>query len=431
MTEIQIGQALQIIARMLEKNGFNAVQELVLRECWLGKTYREIAADSGYDADYIRVVGSYLWQDISSVLAEKISKHNFKFVLIRKAKEGKLAAKIPASRVPLNSIFYIERPPVETIARKAMFDPGGLIAIESPVNMGKTSLMIRLLAQARSQNYRVVSLNFQLAESSVLSDLAKFLRWLMANITLQLGMESAIDRYWQRDLGAKVSCTNYLQQHILERLSEPLVLALDEVDRLFNYPEIIQEFMPLIEFWHEEANHSSVWQKLRTIAIYSTRANMPKNFALVPFDFGLKITLPEFNFAQVKELANRYQFRLEVKNLCHSLTALMEMVGGHPYLIALAFHALSIREISFEQLLAEAPTPFGIYRTYLTAYFAAILDVPELFSVFAKVVAGDPVPISGMSVYKLESIGSIKFLGNKVVPSCKLYCLYFRNYLAI
>ena len=65
MTDLEISQALRIVDRTLEPERLNGVQELVLRECWLGKTYQEIALGSGYDSDYIRVVGSRLWQSLS------------------------------------------------------------------------------------------------------------------------------------------------------------------------------------------------------------------------------------------------------------------------------------------------------------------------------------------------------------------------------
>lgn len=50
-----------------------------------------------------------------------------------------------------------------------ILNPSAPIAIESPLNMGKTSLTTRILAHGRSQNYHTVSLNLLLAEASVLS----------------------------------------------------------------------------------------------------------------------------------------------------------------------------------------------------------------------------------------------------------------------
>lgn len=431
MTELGIDRGLRIVAQILEPEGLSELQKLILKECWSGKTYQEIALASGYDSDYIRVVGSRLWQSLSLACEAKITKNNFKSVLRQKAQETKFADPIieaPDGRVPLNSSFYIERSPTEIIAYQEIMSPGASILIKSPSNMGKTSLMMRILTEARSQDYHVVSLNLQLAESSMLWDLKKLLRWLMANIALQLEIESEIKPAWNRDLGTKTSCTKYFQQ-ILESLGKPLVLALDEVDRLFCFSEIAPEFWSLLKFWHEEAGNSKIWQNLRLVIVCSTNADTPLDTYQSPFDIGLPVTLPKFNLAQVKELACRYQ--LQQKIVLSSLKRLMDMVGGHPYLIRLAFHALSTQEITLERLIEEAPTPSGIYGDYLRGYFATILDLPELFAAFAQIVADPHTKISSITAYRLEWLGAIEFSGDRVVPSCQLYALYFRNYLAV
>ena len=82
-------------------------------------------------------------------------------------------------------------------------------------------------------------------------------------------LPSQIDRYWDRDLGSKISCTTYFQEYILQKLDRPLILALDEVDRLFEFPDIGSEFLPLLHFWHEEANNFPIWQQLRLILVHS------------------------------------------------------------------------------------------------------------------------------------------------------------------
>ena len=94
MTDLDISQVVIIVERILEPEKLNTVQELVLRKCWLGKTYQEIAADSKYDADYIRVVGSRLWQTLSLASDEKISKNNFRSVFKAQAQKGKFSLAI-------------------------------------------------------------------------------------------------------------------------------------------------------------------------------------------------------------------------------------------------------------------------------------------------------------------------------------------------
>ncbi|MEL6442156.1 MAG: AAA-like domain-containing protein, partial [Cyanobacteria bacterium J06621_8] len=293
---ITIEEALYLVDNAIKPERLNSIQELILTQCWSGKTYQEIAEASGYDPDYVRVVGSRLWQLLSESFGEKITKNNFRSILRQKigvAEEkdtlgGNISAlELPNTPLPLDSALYVPRPPIETQAFEEITKPGALIRIKAPRQMGKTSLIMRILAQARSRGYRTVRLNFLQAEDNVLGNLERLLRWLCANIALQLGWESLLDDYWDQDLGFKVSCTTYLQGHVLAQVDSPLVITLDEVNQLFKYPQVAQEFLPLLRFWHEEANNVPIWQKLRLIVTYSTEISVPLNLSQSLFNTGL------------------------------------------------------------------------------------------------------------------------------------------------
>ncbi|MEL6438229.1 MAG: AAA-like domain-containing protein [Cyanobacteria bacterium J06621_8] len=429
MTNMRIEQALATVDKAIAPKRLSTLQELIIRECWLGRSYQEIGQNAGYEPDYVRVVGSRLWLMLSEVFEEKVTKNNFKVILRQQEQTRNLTeenVELPDGQVPLGSKFYIERPPQEALAYEAIVNPAALIRIKSPQNMGKTSLAARILAHARAQDYHTVMLNLQLAEAPVLSDLDKFLRWLMANITYQLGIKSELDDYWDSDLGAKVSCSAYLQGYVLQQLSQPMVLALDEVNHLFEYPDISQEFLPLLRFWHEEANNSPLWQNLRLVVVHSTDVYIPLDINQSPFNIGLPIKLPEFDLEQMTILAGRHQVQRKLENLEQSLTSLMDMIGGYPYLARLALYALATQPVTVLELLAEAPTASGIYRTHLQRLLVTLQQYPELASAYQQVVSSDaPVKLPTVITYKLENIGLVKLVKDQVVPSCQLYRLYF------
>ncbi|MFM7575855.1 MAG: AAA-like domain-containing protein, partial [Microcystaceae cyanobacterium] len=128
-----------------------------------------------------------------------------------------------------------------------------------------------ILNQAKSANYHTIYLNFQSVESSRFSELDKFLRWFCANVGRELGLKPQLDDYWDEDLfGSLVSCKTYFQSYLLEQIQQPLVLALDNLDRIFDYPDIAQDFLPMLRYWHEEANNLPLWQNLRLIMANST-----------------------------------------------------------------------------------------------------------------------------------------------------------------
>ena len=54
------------------------------------------------------------------------------------------APELPGGQVDLASRFYIDRPPIESRCYETIDQPGALIRIKAPRQMGKTSLMARI-----------------------------------------------------------------------------------------------------------------------------------------------------------------------------------------------------------------------------------------------------------------------------------------------
>jgi WD40 repeat protein len=78
-------EALVVVDSVLGENGFNNIQELVFRRSWEDFSYAQIAEQSSYDAEYIKQIGGQVWQLLSEMLGQKVSKKNFRVVLQRYA----------------------------------------------------------------------------------------------------------------------------------------------------------------------------------------------------------------------------------------------------------------------------------------------------------------------------------------------------------
>ena len=176
----------------------------------------------------------------------------------------------PNGAVPLGSPFYLERTPFAAQIDREITKPGALVRIKAPREMGKTSLLLRALASAQSLGYHTVSLNLAQVDESILSDLDRFLRCICTNVARQLRLKPMLDEYWDEDLGSKISCTDYFQHYLLEKISTPLVLVFDELNHIFEHPQIAHDFLPLLRSWYEEAKILPIWQKLRLIVVHST-----------------------------------------------------------------------------------------------------------------------------------------------------------------
>jgi hypothetical protein len=340
---------------------------------------------------------------------------------------SEISLEFPSGPVPLNSRFYIERPPIETLAYQEICNPGSVIRIQAPRKMGKSSLIIRILARAEQAGYHTVSLDFRQADDAILTHLDKFLRWFCANVTRQLRLKPCLEDYWDEEMGSKICCTLYFQAYLLEQLQTPVVLVLNEVNRLFEYPQLAQEFLPLLRSWHEEAKHVKALQKLRLLVAYSTEVYVPLHIEQSPFNVGLPLKLPRFNLTQVQELAQRHGLNWSGDSQAKNLVA---MVGGHPYLIRLALYHLRTQNITLKQLLQEAPTISGIYNNHLQNYLLTLQKESELAKALYQVVTTtEGVRLPPTIAYKLDSMGLVLLKGNEVLPSCDLYRLYFKELL--
>lgn len=329
----------------------------------------------------------------------------------------------PSGPVPINSPFYIERPPIEEQAYSAICQPGNVLRIRAPRKMGKSSLLSRIIAYAQGVGYKTVNIDFQQADKSIFANLNKFLRWFCANVSRQLQVDNILDDFWDEDIGSKVSCTLYFEAYLLTQIETPIVLILNEVNILFEHIEIAKEFLPMLRYWHEQAQQIGIFDKLRLVVVHSTEIYIKLNINQSPFNVGLQIKLPEFNLEQIKTLAQRHGLNWTDGNKAEQL---MAMVGGHPYLVRLAFYFLCQKDMSLEQLLLEAPTQAGIYSNYLRSLWEFLEKEPELFRVFQEIInAKDSVTLEVLFSYKLDSLGLIKLNGNKCRPSCELYRIYF------
>lgn len=333
---------------------------------------------------------------------------------------------LPEGQVDIASVFYVERPPIEDRCYETIIQPGALIRIKAPRQMGKTSLMARILNQASKQGYRTVPLSFQLADRKTFADLDNFLKWFCASVGRRLRLANRLSEYWDEIFGSKDNCTAYFEEYLLENLTTPLVLGLDEVDCIFQYPEIAADFFGLLRAWHEDAKNREVWKNLRLVVVHSTEVYVPMDINQSPFNVGLPIELPEFKSEQIYDLARLHGLDWDATKI----SRLMKMVGGHPYLVRLGFYHIAKQDITLESLLETAPTEAGLYGDHLRRHLWNLEQHPQLAEATAQVVsATEPVRLESSLGFKLHSMGLVKLQGNEVIPRCNLYRQYFSDRL--
>ena len=442
--------ALQLVVTEIGVS-LNYIQKVILRNSLLDnkKTYAHLALENNYSESYIKfTVAPKLWQLLSVALGEKVNKTNLaalleqrleKFASFDNPQTSETTAAIPTAgflrepyvlespsgQVPLASSLYIERAAIEQTCYQEILQPHAFIRIKAPRNMGKTSLIARILDYGSSQNYHTVRLSLHHAGTEVFASSSRFLRWFCSNVTQQLGLESRLNDYWDEDMGALINSTIYFQGYLLKELSNPIVLALDRVDQLFEYPEVASDFFVLLRSWYEETKDISVWQKLRVVMAHAVEVYIPLPTHRSPFNVGLAVELLSFNQEQVQDLALRHGLQLTQPEL----EQLMNLTGGFPYLIRLALYQSVRLKISVQTLLQDATRDTGIYQQHLQYQLWNLQQHPKLADAFQQVLTA-PIELEIEVAFKLKSLGLVHIIDSQATVSCELYREYFRNYFS-
>ncbi|NEO83638.1 MAG: hypothetical protein F6J87_05165 [Spirulina sp. SIO3F2] len=417
-------------------------QRLILQACWQAQkqTYDEIASAHNYSGRYLQNrVAPELWRLLSEATGEKVTKMNCSAVLTQVlqayaqtqnrsmspallANLGQTVNELPDGSVPLDSPLYIDCLPQSARYYQTILHPGALLRVKGPRQMGKTSLLTRIIAYAQQADYQTVVLNFQQADHEILADLNRLLRWLAATATQQLKLPLALDDFWSADIGSKMSCTVYLEGYLIDSLTTPLVLAIDEASELFEYPEVSREFFAMLRTWHEYTKSDAAWHNLRLVISQSTEAYIPLNINQSPFNVGLEAALQPFTLEHLNTLMQRHQLDLSTEQL----EQLLRLVGGHPYLVRLAFYHLAQGQLTFANLIETATTDTGIFRDHLHYRLWMLQQNPDLEATFKTVISvSKAVQVPQVHAFKLHSMGLVNLVKNQVEVSCTLYQDYF------
>jgi AAA-like domain len=329
----------------------------------------------------------------------------------------------PSGVVPLASPFYVVHADLQAKCEQAISQPSGLLRIQAAAQMGKTSCLERIVAYGQGLNYRVVRIDLLLVDRTALQDLDQLLRWLCHQVCKQLNRQVDVVDRWNGAYGSKDNCSDFLERYILNQSSQPLLLCLDNLERIFSYPDIFEDFLSLLRFWHDRKQEP--WSKLRIVLLHVWYKEI-SNINNSPFNVGQVVNLPELTTLQVQDLVDLYGLNWQDRQIA----GLMNLVGGHPHLIRLALYEVAQGKMILQTLLATADREDNLYGNHLQHHFLYLTQQPELKKLMAEIVHSDqPVFIPSVLLGQLKDCGLIKYHGDEVAPANQLYRSYFRKRL--
>jgi hypothetical protein len=141
---------------------------------------------------------------------------------------------------------------------------------------------------------------------------------------------------------------------------------------------------------------------------------------LSPFNVGLNIQLKDFTAEQVADLNQRHGNPLDPQEV----PALIELVGGHPYLVRQAFYTLVSEGLSLADLSAVAGSPEGPFGKHLLFYQHSLKRSPALMEAFKQVLREGKLPDESL-LERLSAVGLIQRDKGRWKPRCGLYAEFF------
>jgi hypothetical protein len=323
-----------------------------------------------------------------------------------------------------DSKFYIERP-ADVIALNTM-NQGGVVVIKAPRQMGKSSLMIRMMQEAKRMKKHVAFLDFQILGSLSYSSEEVFYKSFCSLISKKLQLVNRVEEFWKDNEGQSnaLICTYYMEDYILMQCDRSIVLAMDEVESIFG-ASFRSGFFGMLRSWYNSRATELLWQRLDLALVTSTEPYLwIENLEQSPFNVSEDVELSDFTIEQVTELNHRHNDPLSSVQI----QQIMMLLNGHPYLVRRALYLVASNRLSAGELFRTSSEDRGPFGDHLRHFFLRMSDNPELVRALTQIVRSETCDNEKLC-FRLQSAGLVQIQEKKVTARCQLYQIYFQEHL--
>ena len=333
----------------------------------------------------------------------------------------------PGGALPLHSKLYIRRTGDGEFCH-ALGRHDSIVLVKGARQVGKTSLLARGLEAARLVGAHVLLIDFQHFGPAAFQSSENVLMAVAELISDQIDLASPTTDNWNKKLSPNSNFERFLRRGVLARDECYFVLALDEVDRLFNH-DYAGEIFALFRCLHNlrALDPYGPWSRLTIAIAYATEAHLfISDLNQSPFNVGTRLTLEDFNFEQLSELNGRYGSPLannEILRFYH-------LVGGHPYLAQRGLYEIYQQKLTVETLEVKADQDDGPFADHLNRLLISLRQDHELLEELRGFVLSGS-RLTNHAFYRLRSAGVLSGdTADETRTRCNLYARYLKKHLA-
>jgi hypothetical protein len=331
----------------------------------------------------------------------------------------------PTGTMDISSPFFVARARDQQALAFAK-QPRITLVIKGPRQVGKSSLLVRIAANARETGKQVVLFDFQgILDIESMQNQQRFYRNFCMKITRELRLPVKVEDTWDSDQSQNMMCTNYFEDTILptlENSGQRLLLALDEVERMFRVP-FSTDFFGMLRSWHNMRSHRPIWKQLDLVLVTSTEPYLfIEDKDMSPFNVGEVLTLEDFTFEELESLNGLHKSPFGTDDL----QRLHHLLGGHPYLTRRAMYLVVSQQITIAQLFKTAVNWDGPFRDHLRSQIFDLSQRPELRHALKEILeTGD---CSDKKIlHRLSGAGLVRINAQDVSLRCELYASYLKE----
>lgn len=288
--------------------------------------------------------------------------------------------------------------------------------------MGKSSLLKRYLAECQQVNKTTVLLDFSMFTREDLADYPTFLTRLARIMLRRLGRSP---QDVPPHIDSQADMIDFIEDRILTVVPGEIVFAFDEADKLLGC-DYQTDFFAMLRYWHERRTDMppTAWTQAALALVISTEPYILINDVLrSPFNVTPPLELLAFNEEECHELNRRYGSCLHDSEVIQ----LMELVGGHPYLVRLAYYHLTRQNpMAFSALVRDAAERFGPFGLHLRAMERKLMDESGqiLLTAMRQIVRDRMVPSRDI-IDRLHGAGFVHEDQGGIIPANHLYARFF------